>query len=188
MKRSFLEELLKSLELESSVKKYIIDSVMKENGNDINAKNNAINKLKNDLKEKENLIEELNIKMKEIYSVDKGEIKKQIIKEAFDKNSREVQDLEKVKSLNNYIEEVKDFSLDSNKLDKVKIKYEKNNKEEYEKRDIEKQLKHVKEKYSFLFKEKKYDDNKNSGVNLDVEFSTPKFNFGFTSYFVEDKK
>ena len=44
MKRSFLEELLKSLELESSVKKYIIDSVMKENGNDINAKNNAINK------------------------------------------------------------------------------------------------------------------------------------------------
>ena len=80
MKRSFLEELLKSLELESSVKKYIIDSVMKENGNDINAKNNAINKLKNDLKEKENLIEELNIKMKEIYSVDKGEIKKQIIK------------------------------------------------------------------------------------------------------------
>ena len=126
MKRSFLQELLKSLELESRVKKYIIDSVMKENGNDINAKNNAINKLKNDLKEKENLIEELNTKMKEIYSVDKGEIKKQIIKEAFDENFREVQDLEKVKSLNNYIEEVKDFSLDSNKLDKVKIKYEKN--------------------------------------------------------------
>lgn len=62
MKRSFLEGLFKDLEAEDSVKKNIIDSIMDENGNDVNAEKTKTLTAQNDLKVKEGLIEELNKK------------------------------------------------------------------------------------------------------------------------------
>ena len=50
MKRSFLEGLFKDLETEDSVKKSIIDSIMTENGNDINAEKTKTVAVENDLK------------------------------------------------------------------------------------------------------------------------------------------
>ena len=41
MKRNFLENLFKDLEVEDSVKKNVIDSIMTENGNDVNHANNT---------------------------------------------------------------------------------------------------------------------------------------------------
>lgn len=76
MKRIFLENLFKDLEIDDSVKKSIIDSIMTENGNDINVERTKTETAKNDLKVKEGLIEELNTKLKEAGNVDVEAIKK----------------------------------------------------------------------------------------------------------------
>ena len=47
MKRSFLENLFKDLEAEDSIKKNIIDSIMTENGNDVNAEKTKLAGLSN---------------------------------------------------------------------------------------------------------------------------------------------
>ncbi len=70
MKRSFLEGLFKDLEAEDSVKKSIIDSIMTENGNDVNAEKTKTETAKNDLKVKEGVIEQLNAKIKEAEDLD----------------------------------------------------------------------------------------------------------------------
>ena len=56
MKRSFLEGLFKDLEAEDSVKKSIIDSIMMENGNDLNTEKTKTEGLKNDLKVKKQVL------------------------------------------------------------------------------------------------------------------------------------
>ena len=99
MKRSFLEGLFKDLEAEDSVKKSIIDSIMTENGNDLNVEKTKIEGLKNDLKVKEGVIEELNVKIKEAGSVDIEEIKKQAKEEGFTEGSKEVEEFKKTKAL-----------------------------------------------------------------------------------------
>lgn len=190
MKRSFLENLFKDLEAEDSVKKNIIDSIMTENGNDINAEKTKTITAENDLKVKEGLIEELNKKIKENGSVDIEEIKRVAKEEGFAEGSKEVEEFKKTNALKSSIKGAKDFDLVYSKLDKDKIKYEKDDKGEYTVSGIDEQIKDVKEKYSFLFED---DGTEDSDINLGGEHkdTPPKmdFDFGFTPIHpVENKK
>ena len=64
-------------------------------------------------------------------------------------------------------------SLVCSKLDKEKIKYEKDDKGEYKVSGIDEQIKDVKEKYSFLFDEENDDGSNNSEINLGGEHKEP---------------
>lgn len=162
MKRNFLEGLFKDLEAEENIKKNIIDDIMTENGNDVNAEKAKTETVRNELKVKEEVIENLNTKIKET-----GDIE-QIKKEQFDlgkaEGSKEVEEFKKNNALRSSIKGAKDFDLVYSKLDKDKIKYEKNEKGEYTVSGIDEQIKDVKEKYSFLFDEE--DEDKNNEINL----------------------
>lgn len=164
MKRSFLEGLFKDLEAEDSIKKSIIDSIMTENGNDVNAEKTKLESAKNDLKVKEGLIEELNSKIKEASSVDIEQIKKEQFDLGKAEGTKEVEDFKKTNALKSSIKGAKDFDLVYSKLDKEKIKYEKNDKGEYTVTGVDEQIKDVKEKYSFLFDEE--EGTGNSDINL----------------------
>ena len=166
MKRSFLEGLFKDLEVEDSIKKNIIDSIMTENGNDINAEKTKTETAKNDLKVKENLIEELNNKIKENEAVDIEKIKKEQFDLGKAEGSKELDDFKKTNALRNSIKGAKDFDLVKSKLDLDKIKYEKDEKGEYSVSGIDEQLKDVREKYSYLFED--YNDD-NSEIILGGE-------------------
>lgn len=183
MKRSFLEGLFKDLEAEESIKKSIIDSIMTENGNDVNTEKTKTESLKNDLRVKEGVIEELNAKIKEVDSVDVEEIKKQAREEGFVEGSKEVDEFKKTNALKSSIKGAKDFDLVFSKLDQEKIKYEKDDKGEYTVSGIDEQIKDVKEKYSFLFEEEN-DGSEDVEINLGGEHKggslTQDFNFGFT--------
>lgn len=170
MKRSFLEGLFKDLEVEDSVKKNIIDSIMTENGNDINAEKTKTITAENDLKIQKGLVEELNKKIKENDSVDIEEIKRVAKEEGFAEGSKEVEDFKKTNALKSSIKGAKDFDLVYSKLDKEKIKYEKNDKGEYTVSGIDEQIKDVKEKYSFLFED---DGTGDSEINLGGEHKKP---------------
>lgn len=192
MKRSFLENLFKDLEAEDNVKKNIIDSIMTENGNDINTEKTKTLTAQNDLKVKEGLIEELNKKIKENGSVDIEEIKRVAKEEGFAEGSKEVEEFKKTNALKSSIKGAKDFDLVYSKLDKDKIKYEKNDKGEYIVSGIDEQIKDVKEKYSFLFEEDD-DGSGNTDINLGGEHKdtppTTEFDFGFTPIHpIENKK
>ena len=165
MKRKFLEDLFKDLEMEESVKKNIIDSIMTENGNDVNAEKTKLETVKNDLKVKEGVIEDLNAKIKEAEGIDIEEIKKQAREEGFAEGSKEVEEFKKTNALKSSIKGAKDFDLVCSKLNKDKIKYEKNDEGEYTVTGIDEQIKDVKEKYSFLFEEEN-EGNQNTGINL----------------------
>ena len=170
MKRSFLEGLFKDLEVEDSVKKNIIDSIMTENGNDVNAEKTKTETAKNDLKVKESLIEELNTKIKEASSVDIEAIKKEQFELGKAEGSKELDDFKKTNALRNSIKGAKDFDLVKSKLDLDKIKYEKNEKGEYSVSGIDEQIKDVKEKYSYLFED---DEADKSNINLGGEHKNP---------------
>ena len=163
MKRSFLENLFKDLDAEDSVKKSIIDTIMDENGNDVNAEKTKLESVKNDLKVKEGLIEELNTKIKENDSVDIEKIKKEQFDLGKAEGSKEVEEFKKTNALKSSIKGAKDFDLVYSKLDKDKIKYEKDDKGEYTVSGIDEQIKDVKEKYSFLFED---ESNQNTDINL----------------------
>lgn len=173
MKRSFLENLFKDLEAEDSVKKNIIDSIMTENGNDINAEKTKTITAENDLKVKEGLIEELNKKIKENGSVDIEEIKRVAKEEGFAEGSKEVEEFKKTNALRSSIKGAKDFDLVYSKLDKDKIKYEKDDKGEYTVTGIDEQIKDVKEKYSYLFED---DGAQDGDINLGGEHNNPSEN------------
>ena len=170
MKRSFLENLFKDLEMEESVRKNIVDSIMTENGNDVNAEKTKTLTAQNDLKVKEGLIEELNKKIKENDSVDIEEIKRVAKEEGFAEGSKEVEEFKKTNALKSSIKGAKDFDLVYSKLDKDQIKYEKNEKGEYTVSGIDEQIKDVKEKYSFLFED---DGTGDSEINLGGEHKKP---------------
>lgn len=168
MKRSFLEGLFKDLEAEDSVKKSIIDSIMTENGNDINTEKTKTVAAENDLKIKNALIDDLNEKIKKNGEIDVEEIKRLAKEEGFAEGSKEVEEFKKTNALKNSIKGAKDFDLVYSKLDKEKIKYEKNEKGEYTVSGVDEQIKDVKEKYSFLFDEED-DGAGNSEIKLGGE-------------------
>lgn len=173
MKRSFLENLFKDLEAEDSIKKNIIDSIMTENGNDVNAEKTKLESAKNDLKVKEGVIEELNTKIKEAGSVDIEEIKRVAKEEGFAEGSKEVEEFKKTNALRSSIKGAKDFDLVYSKLDKDKIKYEKDDKGEYTVTGIDEQIKDVKEKYSYLFED---DGAQDGDIDLGGEHNNPSEN------------
>lgn len=170
MKRSFLEGLFKDLEMEDSVKKSIIDSIMTENGNDINAEKTNTETARNDVKIKEALIEKLNNKIKENGELDIEKIKQKQFDLGKAEGSKEVEEFKKTNALKSFIKGAKDFDLVYSKLDKDKIKYEKNEKGEYTVSGIDEQIKDVKEKYSFLFEDDGVGD---SGIDLGGEHNNP---------------
>ena len=153
MKRSFLENQFKDLELDENTKKRIIDTILDENMNDIGVEKTKTETVRNDLKVKEGLIEELNAKIKEASSVDIEKIKQEQFDLGKAEGSKEVEEFKKTNALKSSIKGAKDFDLVYSKLDKDKIKYEKNDKGEYTVSGIDEQIKDVKEKYSFLFDE-----------------------------------
>jgi hypothetical protein len=172
MKRSFLENLFKDLEVDDSVKKSIIDSIMTENGNDVNTEKTKLESVKNDLKVKEGVIDDLNAKIKEAGNVDIEAIKKEQFDLGKAEGSKEVEEFKKTNALKSSIKGAKDFDLVYSKLDKDKIKYEKNDKGEYTVSGIDEQIKDVKEKYSFLFEDEN-DGTGNSDISLGGEHRTP---------------
>lgn len=172
MKRSFLEGLFKDLEVEDSIKKSIIDSIMTENGNDINTEKTKTLTAENDLKVQKGLVEELNKKIKQNDSVDIEEIKRKAKEEGFAEGSKEVDDFKKTNALKSSIKGAKDFDLVYSKLDKEKIKYEKDDKGEYKVSGIDEQIKDVKEKYSFLFEEEN-DGSDDTEINLGGDHRNP---------------
>lgn len=175
MKKEFLENLFKDLEMEEETKKTLIKSILDENGNDINNEKAKTEGVKNDLKVKNAIIEDLNAKIKKAGSVDIEEVKKQAREEGFAEGSKEVEEFKKTNALKSSIKGAKDFDLVYSKLDKEKIKYEKNDKGEYTVSGIDEQIKDVKEKYSFLFEEETNGAG-NGEINLggDHTSSTPK--------------
>ena len=170
MKRSFLENLFKDLEMEDSVRKNIIQTIMDENGNDVNTEKTKTETAKNELKVKEGLIEELNTKIKQNDSLDIEKLKQEQFNLGKAEGSKEVEEFKKTNALKSSIKGAKDFDLVYSKLDKDKIKYEKNDKGEYTISGIEEQIKDVKEKYSFLFDD---DGTGDSEINLGGEHKKP---------------
>lgn len=166
MKKEFLENLFKNLEMEEETKKNIIKSILDENGNDINNEKAKTEGVKNDLKVKNALIDDLNAKIKEADSVDIEALKKEQFDLGKAEGSKEVEEFKKTNALKSSIKGAKDFDLVYSKLDKDKIKYEKNDKGEYTVSGIDEQIKDVKEKYSFLFED---DGAQNSDINLGGE-------------------
>lgn len=192
MKRSFLEELFKDLEMDDDAKKGLIKSILDENGNDINNEKAKTEGVKNDLKVKSALIDDLNAKIKENGEIDIEEIKRVAKEEGRIEGSKEFEEFKKTNALKSSIKGAKDFDLVYSKLDKDKIKYEKDDKGEYTVSGIDEQIKDVKEKYSFLFEEEN-DENENTEINLGGEHKggsqETEFNFGFTPIHpIENKK
>ena len=170
MKRSFLENLFKDLEMEDSTKSSIIQSILDEN-----AEKTKLESAKNDLKVKEGVIEELNTKIKEAGSVDIEALKKEQFDLGKAEGSKEVEEFKKTNALRSSIKGAKDFDLVYSKLDKDKIKYEKDDKGEYTVTGIDEQIKDVKEKYSYLFED---DGAQDSDINLGGEHNNPSENDG----------
>lgn len=168
MKKEFLENLFKDLEMEDNTKKSLIKSILDENGNDINNEKAKTEGVKNDLKVKNALIEDLNAKIKEANSVDIEALKKEQFDLGKAEGSKEVEEFKKTNALKSSIKGAKDFDLVYSKLDKDKIKYEKNDKGEYTVTGIDEQIKDVKEKYSFLFEEED-DGIRDTDINLGGE-------------------
>lgn len=183
MKKEFLENLFKDLEMEENTKKGLIKSILDENGNDINNEKAKTEGVKNDLKVKNALIDDLNAKIKEADSVDIEALKKEQFDLGKAEGSKEVEEFKKTNALKSSIKGAKDFDLVYSKLDKDKIKYEKNDKGEYTVSGIDEQIKDVKEKYSFLFEEED-DGSSNTDINLGGKHEntppTTEFDFGFT--------
>ena len=98
-------------------------------------------------------------------------------KEQFDlgkaEGSKEVEEFKKTNALRSSIKGAKDFDLVYSKLDKDKIKYEKDDKGEYTVTGIDEQIKDVKEKYSYLFED---DGAQDGDINLGGEHNNPSEN------------
>lgn len=156
MKRSFLEEKFKGLEIDDSTKKAIIDSILDENMNDIGIEKTKTETAKNDLKVKEGLIEELNAKIKEASSVDIEKIKKEQFDLGKAEGSREFENFKKTsaleKALGNF--KAKDISIIQKMLDNDKIEYEEKD-GNYTVKGLEDQIKSIKESHSYLFEDEK---------------------------------
>ena len=175
MKRKFLEDLFKNLEVEDSVK----NEKAKTEG------------VKNDLKVKKALIDELNEKVKKAESTDIDAIKKEEYERGKSEASKEMEEFKKTNALKSAIKGAKDFDLVFSKLNNDKIKYNKNDKGEYEIEGLEEQLKAVKKDYSYLFEEEKQgneSDIKLNGNHTQTSDDDDLADFEEAMGIVEDKK
>ncbi len=191
MKRKFLENLFKDLEVEDSVKNTLVQTILDENGNDINNEKAKTEGVKNDLKVKKALIDELNEKVKKAESTDIETIKQQEYERGKSEASKEMEEFKKTNALKSAIKGAKDFDLVFSKLNNDKIKYNKNEKGEYEIEGLEEQLKAVKKDYSYLFEEEKQDkesDIKLNGNHTQTSDDDDLADFEEAMGIVEDKK
>lgn len=172
MKKEFLENLFKDLEMEEETRKTLVKSILDENGNDLNNEKAKTEGIKNDLKVKNALIEDLNAKIKEAENVDIEALKKEQFDLGKAEGSKEFDEFKKTNALKSSIKGAKDFDLVYSKLDKEKIKYEKDDKGEYKVSGIDEQIKDVKEKYSFLFEEEN-DGSDDTEINLGGDHRNP---------------
>ena len=191
MKRKFLEDLFKNLEVEDSVKNTLVQTILDENGNDINNEKAKTEGVKNDLKVKKALIDELNEKVKKAESTDIDAIKKEEYERGKSEASKEMEEFKKTNALKSAIKGAKDFDLVFSKLNNDKIKYNKNDKGEYEIEGLEEQLKAVKKDYSYLFEEEKQgneSDIKLNGNHTQTSDDDDLADFEEAMGIVEDKK
>ena len=151
MKRSYLENLLNVIEDEST-RKSIINSILDENGNDLNVEKAKTESVKNDLKVKESLINELNEKIKANDDLDIDKIKQEEFNRGKEEGSKEFDEFKKQTALKNSIKDAKDFDLVFSKLNKDLIKYEKQEDGNYKVSGIDDQIETLKKDYDYLFK------------------------------------
>lgn len=175
MKRSFLEEKFKDLEIDNTVKKAIIDSILDENMNDIGLEKTKTESVKNDLKVKEGLIEELNNKIKEASSVDIEKIKNEQFELGKAEGSKEFENFKKSSALKEALigYKAKDVELLQKLLDNEKIEYEEKE-GNYTVKGLDDQVKSIKETHSYLFNEE--NNNNNQQINLGGNHQTPPNN------------
>lgn len=166
MKRKFLEDLLKDLEIEEETKKKIINTIMDENGNDINAEKSKNEIIKNDLKVKEALIEDLNNKIKENNNIDIEAIKQEQFNLGKQEGSKELINFKKTNALKSALSQfkAKDVEILQKMLDNDKIEYEEKD-GEYTVKGVDEQVKSIKESHAYLFEE----ENQNDKINLGGE-------------------
>lgn len=176
MKRNEIETLLNGLgvEIDETKGKEFINSVMKINGDDINAEKTNTETAKNDLKVKEGLIEELNKKIKELDSVDIEKIKKEQFELGKAEGSKEVDNFKKTTALKEALGnfKAKDVELLRKMLDNDKIEYEEKE-GNYTIKGLDEQIKSIKETHSYLFNE---ENNNNQQINLGGNHQTPPTN------------
>ena len=165
MKRSFLEEKFKDLEIDNTVKKAIIDSILDENMNDIGLEKTKTESFKNDLKVKEGLIEELNKKIKDLDSVDIEKIKQEQFDLGKAEGSKEFENFKKTSALKEALGGFKAKNVEDLQkfLDESKIEYEEKD-GKYSVKGVEEQIKELKENKSYLFE----DDNTNNTQNINL--------------------
>lgn len=156
MKRSFLENQFKDLELDENTKKRIIDTILDENMNDIGVEKTKTETVRNDLKVKEGLIEELNAKIKEASSVDIEKIKQEQFDLGKAEGSKEFENFKKTSALKEALSgfKAKDVELLQKMLDNDKIEYEEKD-GNYTVKGLEDQIKSIKESHSYLFEDEK---------------------------------
>lgn len=154
MKRSFLENQFKDLELDENTKKRIIDTILDENMNDIGVEKTKTETVRNDLKVKEGLIEELNAKIKEASSVDIEKIKSEQFDLGKAEGSKEFENFKKTSALKEALSgfKAKDVDLLQKMLDVNKIEYEENE-GKYTIKGLDDQVKDIKGTHAYLFED-----------------------------------
>lgn len=154
MKRSFLENQFKDLELDENTKKRIIDTILDENMNDIGVEKTKTETVRNDLKVKEGLIEELNAKIKEASSVDIEKIKQEQFDLGKAEGSKEFENFKKTSALKEALSgfKAKDVDLLQKMLDVNKIEYEENE-GKYTIKGLDDQVKDIKGTHAYLFED-----------------------------------
>lgn len=184
MKRGFLEKLLNVIE-DESIRKSIIDSILDENGNDLNAEKAKTESVKNDLKVKESLIDELNEKIKSNADFDIDKIKQEEFNRGKEEGSKEFDEFKKQTALKGSIKDAKDFDLVFSKLNKDLIKYEKQEDGNYKVSGIDEQIETLKKDYDYLFNTPETEENPFQGpqVNLGGSHEGAPTNEGFNFNF-----
>lgn len=156
MNRKFLDGLFVGVEIDDTKKKEIIDSIMSENGKQIEAHKTEVATIKNDLKVQENLVEELNKKIKESSELDIEALKQEQFDLGKAEGKKEVETFKKnialEKALGTF--KAKDIKLLSKLIDNEKIKYEEKD-GDYNISGLEEQVKEIKKSHEYLFEEEK---------------------------------
>lgn len=156
MNRKFLDGLFVGVEIDDTKKKEIIDSIMSENGKQIETHKTEVATIKNDLKVQENLVEELNKKIKENSELDIEALKQEQFDLGKAEGAKEVETFKKnialEQALGNF--KAKDIKLLSKLIDNEKIKYEEKD-GNYSVSGLQEQVDEIKKTHDYLFEVEK---------------------------------
>ena len=155
MNRKFLENELSSVE-DETLRKEIIDNIMKKNGEDIEKHKVEVATLKNEIKTKQGVIDNLNDKIKENENVDIEAIKKEEFEKGKAEGSQEVETFKKNVALKEAIKgtKVKDVDLLMKLIADDKITYQEKD-GNYEVGGLEEQVSEIKKTHDYLFEAEK---------------------------------